>query len=108
MESLKEKEGRWDGIGKCLYVPYDTRHHIKSQHSTDSDQLREVFLYVMGLHPFSGWRMIIDALHWIKEDQLATEIHDYAEPLTGMYDHQRHCCHMLQLLYSIAVMYFTG
>ena len=108
MESLKGMERRWDLIGRWLSVPYYTIHHIMNQHSTDSDRLREVLLYALSLHPFSGWRMIIYALHGIVEDQLAAEIQDYAEPLTGMYDHQRHCCHMLQLWYSIAVMYLTG
>ena len=92
MESLKGMERRWDDIGRSLYVPGDTRRHIETQHSTDSDRLREVLLYALSLHPFPGWRMIIYALHGMEEDQLAAEIQDYAEPLTGiiMYDHQRH------------------
>ena len=101
MESLKGMEGRWDRIGKWLYVPDDTIHHIMTQHSTDSDRLREVLLYALSLHPFPGWRMIIYALHMMDEDQLAAEIQDYAEPLTGMYDYQRHCCHMLQSWYIV-------
>ena len=108
MESLKRMEWKWDDIGDWLNLPDDTICHIRTQHSTDSDRLREVLLYALSLHPFPGWRLIIHALHMMVEDQLAAEIQDYGEPLTGMYDHQRHCCHMLQLWYSIAVMYFTG
>ena len=84
MESLKGKEWRWYDIGDWLYVPYDTRRHIRAQHSTASDRLREVLLYALSLHPFPGWRMIIRALHGMREDQLAAEIQDYAEPLTGI------------------------
>ena len=95
MKTLKGTEWKWDEIGDWLYVPWDTRHHIRTQHSTASDRLREVLLYALSLHPFPGWRMIIYALHEMDKDQLAAEIQDYAEPLTGMYDHQRKCCCML-------------
>ena len=84
MESLNGKERRWDRIGLMLYVPDNMRRHIRTQHSTDSDRLREVLLYALSLHPFPGWRMIIRALHWMEEDQLAAKIQDYAKPLTGI------------------------
>ena len=87
MESLKGMERQWNDIGKWLYVPADTRDHIWTPHSTNSDRLREVLLHALSLHPFLGWRMIINALHWIGEDQLTVEIQDYAEPLTGMQGH---------------------
>ena len=98
MKSLKGMEWQWFDIGRWLFVPTCTRHHIKTQHSTASDRLREVLLYALRLHPFPGWRMIIHALHGIEEDQLAAEIQEYAEPLTGMYDHQDiNCYHILTL-----------
>ena len=102
MESLKGMERQWDRIRDWLYIPDDTIRHIRTQHSTDSDRLREVLLYALNLHPFPGWRIIIYALHGIMNDQLAAEIQDYAEPLTGMHDHKDiNCCQMLQLWYSV-------
>ena len=85
MVALKGVESRWDDIGIRLYVREETRCHIETQHSADSVQcLREVLLYVLSLHPYPGWRVIIDALYWMRELQLATRIEEYAEPVAGM------------------------
>ena len=85
MAALRGIERRWDDIGVWLYVPYQKRQEIRSQHSTDSDRLRAVILYALTLHPRSSWRCIISALHWIKEHQVAKRIQDYSEPVTGMH-----------------------
>ena len=85
MAALRGIEGRWDDIGEWLYVPYLTRREIESQHSTDSERLRAVILYVLTLHPRSSWRCVINALHWIKEHQVAERIQYYSEPVTGMH-----------------------
>ena len=85
MAALRGIEGRWDDIGLYLYVPYATRQEIRSQYSTDSDRLRAVILYALTLHPRSSWRCVIMALHEIEEHQVAEQIQDYSEPVTGMH-----------------------
>ena len=85
MAALRGIERRWDDIGVWLYVPYQKRQEIRSQHSTDSDRLRAVILYVLTLHPRSSWRCVINALHWMEEYQVAERIQDYSEPVTGMH-----------------------
>ena len=87
MVALRGIEGRWDDIGTWLYVPKETRQDIRSQHSTDSDRLRAVILYVLTLHPRSSWRCVINALHWIEEHQVAERMQDCSEPVTGMHMH---------------------
>ena len=85
MAALRGIEGKWNVIGDSLYVPYATRQEIGSQHSTDSDRLRAVILYVLTLHPRSSWRCVINVLHWMEEHQVAERIQDYSEPVTGMH-----------------------
>ena len=85
MVALRGIEGRWDDIGFWLCVPKETRQGIGSQHSTDSEPLHAVMLYVLTLHPRSSWRCIITALHWMGEHQVAKRIQDYSEPVTGMH-----------------------
>ena len=85
MAALRGIEGRWDYFAIWLCVPDETRQEIGSQHSTDSDRLRAVILYVLTLHPRSSWRCVINALHWMKEHQVAERIQDYSEPVTGMH-----------------------
>ena len=81
--ALRGIERRWDNIGIGLYVPWETREEIRSQNSTNSDQLRAVLLYVLTLHPRSSWRCVIHALHGMEEHQVAKRIQDYSEPVTG-------------------------
>ena len=83
MVALRGIEGRWDDIGRELYVPKETRQEIRSQCSTNSDCLRAVLLYALTLHPRSSWRCVIRALHEIKEHRVAKQIQDYSEPVTG-------------------------
>ena len=84
--ALRGIEERWDDIGQWLYVPWETREEIRSQHSTDSDCLRAVLLFALTLHPQSSWRCVINALYWIWElHQVAERIQDYSEPVTGMH-----------------------
>ena len=85
MAALRGIEGRWEDIGYWLYVPEETRQEIGSQHSTDSERLRAMILYVLTLHPRSSWRCVINALHWMREHQMAEQIQDYSEPVTGMH-----------------------
>ena len=85
MAALRGIEGRWDDIGIWLSVPEKTRQEIRSQHSTDSDRLRAVILYILTLHPRSSWRCVIIALHGMKAHQVAERIQDYSEPVTGMH-----------------------
>ena len=85
MVALRGIEGRWDNFGSWLCVPYKTRQEIRSQHSTDSERLHSVILYMLTLHPRSSWRCIINAFHWIGEHQVAERIQDYSEPVTGMH-----------------------
>ena len=85
MAALRGIERRWDDIGRWLYVPLKTRLEIRSQHSTDSDRLRAVILYALTLDPRSSWRCVINALHRIEEHQVAEQIQDYSEPVTGMH-----------------------
>ena len=85
MVTLKRIEDKWNTFGWWLYVPYETRQEIRTQHSTDSDRLRAVILYVLTLHPRASWRCFINALHWIEEHQVAERIQDYSEPVTGMH-----------------------
>ena len=86
MAALKGVESRWKNIGGFLHVPGETRRAIETRHSADSAQcLREVLLYVLSLHPYPGWRVIIDALYGIGEHQVAIGIEEYAEPVAGMY-----------------------
>ena len=63
---------------------------MRSQHSNDDEKLQQVFLYVLAVHPFASWRVIINALHEMGERQLAESIQEYAEPVTGMCAHQIH------------------
>ena len=85
MAALKGVESRWDVIRYYSYVPVETKRHIETQHSADSVQcLREVLLYVLSLHPYLGWRVIIDALYWMEEHLFATRIKEYAEPVAGI------------------------
>ena len=85
MKALRGTENKWDVFGQRLYVPSETRQKIKTQHSTDSDRLRAVILYVLTLHPRASWRCFIDALHWMPEHQVAEQIQDYSEPVKGMH-----------------------
>ena len=85
MAALRGIEGRWDDIGRWLYVPRKTRQEIATQHSTDSERLRAAILYVLTLHPRSSWRCIIRTLHGMEEHQVAKRIQDYSEPVTGMH-----------------------
>ena len=86
MATLKGVESRWIDIGDCLCVPGETMRHIRTQHSADSVQcLKEVLLYVLSLHPYPGWRVIIHALYRIEEHQVATRIEEYGEPVAGMF-----------------------
>ena len=85
MVALRGIEGRWDDIGIKFFVPWQIRQEIRSQHSTDSECLKAIVLYVLTLHPRSSWRCIIDALHRMEEHQVAERIEDYSEPVTGMH-----------------------
>ena len=82
--SMKGIESKWDGIGEKLCVPLQTRQEIRIQYSNDSDCLRAVLLYVLTLHPRFSWRCIINALHWIREHEVADRIQSYSEPVAGM------------------------
>ena len=92
VSALKGIERRWNEFGVRLCVPKETRSGIWRHHSTDGDRLRQIIVYVLSLHPSASWRMIINALHWMKEDQLAESIQEYAEPMTGMCAHQIFTC----------------
>ena len=85
MVALRGIEGSWDDIGSLLYVPLETREEIRSQHSTDSERLHAVILYMLTLNPRSSWRCIINALHRMEERQVAERIQDYSEPVTGIH-----------------------
>ena len=89
--ALKGIEREWDDFGIWLYVPTETRSGIESQHSSDCEKLQQVIRYMFAVHPLASWRVIINALHWMGEDQLAESIQEYAEPVTGMFAHQIHC-----------------
>ena len=84
MAALRGIEGRWEDIGYWLYVPEETRQEIGSQHSTDSERLRAMILYVLTLHPRSSWRCVIMALHDMEEHQVVERMQDYSEPVTGI------------------------
>jgi hypothetical protein len=85
MVALRGIEERWDDIGGWLCVSRKTRQEIRSQHSTYTERLRAVILYALTLHPRSSWRCVIDALYGIEEHQVAEQIQDYSEPVTGMH-----------------------
>ena len=85
LQALRGTEARWDKLGRGLCVPDETRQEIWTQNSTNSDRLRAVILYVLTLHPRASWRCFIDALHWMREHQVAERIQDYCEPVTGMH-----------------------
>ena len=85
LQALRGTEARWNDIGLYLRLPRQTREEIRTQHSTDSDRLRAVILYVLTLHPQASWRCFINALHWMMEHQVAERIQDYSEPVTGMH-----------------------
>ena len=85
MAALRGIEEEWYEIGEWLCVPYETRLEIQSQHSTDSDRLKAMILYVLTLHPRSSWKSIIRALHWMGDHQVAERIRNYSEPVTGMH-----------------------
>ena len=85
MAALRGIEGRWDDMGRWLYVPDKIRQEIRSQQSTDSDRLRAVILYALTLHPRSSWRCVINALQRMEEHQVAERILDYSDPVTGMH-----------------------
>ena len=84
MAALKGFESDWNDIGLYAYVPWDTLRQIEKQHSTDSARLREILHYILSLHPYPGWRVIIWALHCIGQQVSAARIQEYAEPVTGM------------------------
>lgn len=84
MAALKGLESRWQDIGYYAYVPLDSLNHIKTQHITNSARLQEVLHYILSLHPYPGWRIIIRCLHWMDEHVSAARIQEYAEPVTGM------------------------
>ena len=86
MAVLKGIERKWDFIGSLLCVPEEKRSAMKKQlYFTDKDQLRKILMYMLSLHPFASWRVIMNALHWMREHQLAESIWEFAEPLTGSY-----------------------
>ena len=85
LQALRGTEAGWDDFGWYLCVPGETRKEVRTQHSTDSDRLRAVILYVLTLHPRASWRCFINALHRISEHQVAEQIQDYSEPVTGMH-----------------------
>ena len=85
LKTLKGTEKRWFDFGLWLRIPRETRLEIRTQHSTDSDRLRAVILYVLTLHPQASWRCFINAFHQIREHQVAERIQDYSEPVTGMH-----------------------
>ena len=82
--TLRRIESEWYSIGQCLYVPKEKRNEIRSQHSTDSERLKAVLLYVLTLHPRASWRCVINALCKMRQDQVAERIQDFCEPVTGM------------------------
>ena len=82
--ALKSIEREWDDFGIWLYVPDETRSGIESQQCSGFEQ---VILYVLAVHPFASWRVIINALQRMGEGQLAESIQEYAEPVTGMCAH---------------------
>ena len=84
MTTLTGIENKWESLGTWLCVPHETRRSIREQHSTDSNRLRELLLYMLNLHPFASWRLIINALYKIREDHLAERLQEYAEPETGI------------------------
>ena len=83
MAALKGLEYLWYDIGDLLFVPYETRTDIRTKHSTVTARLREILHYVLSIHPYAGWRIIIWALHWEGEQRSAARIQEYAEPVTG-------------------------
>ena len=85
MAALRGIEGEQDDIGRWLCIPWETIWEIRRQHSTDLEQLRAVILYALTLHPRSSWRCVINAVHDMKEHQVAERIQDYSEPVTGMH-----------------------
>ena len=85
MVALRGIEGRWSDIGKKFFVPWQIMQEIRSQHSTASECLKAIVLYVLTLHPRSSWRYIINALHKMGEHQVAERIQDYSEPVTGIH-----------------------
>ena len=85
MVALRGIERRWYNIGQYSYVPEETMQEIRSQHSTDSERLHAMMLYMLTLHPRSSWRCIINALHGMEEHQVAERIQDYSESVTGMH-----------------------
>ena len=85
LKAVKWTERSWFSFGQYLWVPYEILKELMTQHSTDSDRLSAVILYVLTLHPRASWRCFINALHWMREHQVAERIQDYSEPVTGMH-----------------------
>ena len=83
MAVLIEIRKKWNSFGILLYVPEEIRDGIMTNHSTDSDQLRAVLLYMLSFHPFASWRVIINTLLMMDGHYLAASIKEYAEPVTG-------------------------
>ena len=82
--AVKGLEKRWYEIGRWLYIPYETRQEMRTQHSTDMDKLKAVFLYVLTLHPRASWRCFISVFHRIGAHQIAARLSEYSEPVTGI------------------------
>ena len=76
-----------DHLGRYLSVPRSKQDEIERQFSSESQQVKEVYInYFMDHDPLASWRRIIVVLDAIREKEAADNIRHLAERVTGRAD----------------------
>ena len=78
-----EKVRNWWNLGIGLLVLWIKLDEIERVYSSINDRLKAVYDYFKHMHPYANWRCVIWGLDESRDTDLADEIRDLAEPLTG-------------------------
>lgn len=84
LSSLEDVKEKWSSFGFYLSVQSDMLMKIKRQYITSKNRLAAVLRYVLQLHPYASWRVVIRTLDAMKEHKVADEIRKCAEPISGI------------------------
>lgn len=75
----------WDTFSTTLDLPFSPRNAIRHSLNLDkAGKLDKVITYVVKMHPYGSWRLIIWALDEMGRREDAEAIRAYAEPV-GMW-----------------------
>ena len=80
------------GLALWLYVPADKHDEIEQQHSTKDNQTKAVISVWLSVDPTPSWRRLVWALEKSEEQEAASKLKPYVEPLSGEYC-TCHCMH---------------